>query len=181
MSVNLSYSSASFTQGIKWNTTVSYTGHALYPVALGTALAVSCNAATQQYFVDLANASQPCITQAKVDLLQTRLNNEVKAKAPLYAALNLRLATGAITIDTYNTLKKAIDQMVITDNTFSLETLSTGGLSGTKFSSTTAPPGQLVYTIDPQSGKLVARKIGDKYKLVQPLETLKALQSSFSK
>jgi hypothetical protein len=130
VSINASYSSASFTQGIRWHTHVSYTGHAKYPVALGTALAVSCSGATQQYFVDLADASQPCITQPKIDVLQTRLAAEAKAKLPLYTDLNSRLASGLVTLANYTQLKSAIDQLVITDTTYSLANISLPGLGG---------------------------------------------------
>ncbi|ABI87442.1 hypothetical protein CH72_2929 [Burkholderia ambifaria AMMD] len=120
VSVNGGYSSASFSQGIRWNTTVSYTGRTLITVNLGTALAVSCNAATQKYFVDLTDAAQPCITQQKIDAFLQRTKNEAKEKASAYKALNDKLLNGSITMEQYATLRAAINDLVYVDDMYAL-------------------------------------------------------------
>jgi hypothetical protein len=120
VSLNGGYGSTSFRQGIKWNTTVSYTGHVSVGLNLGTALAVSCSDATKGFFVDLNDASQPCITQDKIDIFQDRLKKEAKAKSAAYKKVNDQLLSNSITIEQYDKLKAAIDQLVFTDDTYAI-------------------------------------------------------------
>jgi hypothetical protein len=179
VSINLSYSSASFTQSIKWHTRVSYTGHAMYPVALGTALAVACNQATAQYFEDLRDATEPCITQAKVDLFNARLTAEIKAKAPLYADLRQKLETGSMTPEAYKLAKTAIDQMVITDTTYTLANISLPGLSGAKVVTGDPAPqaaGNEIFVMDARTGKYVLRAPGSEFRALRPLQTLENVE-----
>jgi hypothetical protein len=185
ISVNASYSSASFTQKLRWNTTVTYTGHAMYPVALGTALAVSCTPETKQYFEDLRDSSDPCITQAKVDLFNKRTSAEAKAKAPLYADLSQRLLDNKLSPDRYAILKQAIDKMVITDATFALANTSIPVLQGVIFATAPMAAAQKSGTIFVPSSTAEAyvqkENLSDAFHLVDVQKTLKLLDKQIAK
>ncbi|PEH65351.1 hypothetical protein CRM91_23625 [Burkholderia ambifaria] len=81
---------------------------------------MSCNAATQKYFVDLTDAAQPCITQQKIDAFLQRTKNEAKEKASAYKALNDKLLNGSITMEQYATLRAAINDLVYVDDMYAL-------------------------------------------------------------
>jgi hypothetical protein len=104
VSVNGGYSHAYFKQAISYSDTVSYTGRFPYTMAASMVLAVNCNNATSSHFVDLGDASQPCITQKKIDTFNARLKCEAAAKRPKLLALEERLALGEITQAQYDRL-----------------------------------------------------------------------------
>jgi hypothetical protein len=104
VSVNAGYSHAHFSQKLIWNNTISYTGRFLYKIPTSMILAVSCNTATKAYFVDLGDASQPCITQTKTNIFNGRMQCEAKARQPRLIALGERLALGSITQAQYDKL-----------------------------------------------------------------------------
>jgi len=67
-------------------------------------LAVNCNNATSSHFVDLGDASQPCINQQKIDTFNARMKCEAAAKRPKLLQLEERLALNEITQAQYDRL-----------------------------------------------------------------------------
>jgi len=104
VSINGGYSHAYFKQSISYHNTVSYTGHFLYTMAASMVLAVNCNNATSSHFVDLGDASQPCINQQKIDTFNARMKCEAAAKQPKLLQLEERLALNEITQTQYDRL-----------------------------------------------------------------------------
>lgn len=104
VSINAGYSRAYFKQSLKWDTNVSYTGRFLYPVPASMVLAVNCNNATKSMFVDLGNASEPCITQEKTNTFNARMACEANARKPKLLALEERLALNQISAAQYDKL-----------------------------------------------------------------------------
>jgi hypothetical protein len=119
--VNGGYSAAHFTQERRWHQEVNYTGHFVSPVAMSATLAVDCGPQTKQFFQDLGNTSEPCITQDKIDIFQTRSARERRAKNQKLAALNDRLANGQITPEAYDRLLAFYNTNTITDGLFMAE------------------------------------------------------------
>ncbi|WP_017655781.1 hypothetical protein [Fortiea contorta] len=115
-SVNLAYSHQAIksTQSMRYKATVSYSGRFKKRVPSAMSLAVSCNSASSSLFQDLGNVSEPCITQAKIDEMNNRLEEEFNRKQRLLEALELRFATGEITEEQY---RRAVD--IITNGTTS--------------------------------------------------------------
>jgi hypothetical protein len=107
-SVNLAYSHQAIksTQSMHYKATVSYSGRFKKRVPAAMSLAVSCNSASSTLFQDLGNVSEPCITQAKIDEMNKRLEEEFNRKQRLLEALELRFATGEITEEQY---RRAVD------------------------------------------------------------------------
>jgi len=104
VSVNGGYSHAYFKQTVTYSNTISYTGRFNYTIPTSMILAVNCNNATKAFFVDLGNAAEPCITQAKIDTFNSRMQCEAKARQPKLEALAERYALGSITQAQYDRL-----------------------------------------------------------------------------
>jgi hypothetical protein len=115
VSVNGGYSSAEFKQEKTWGTTVTYTGRLKSQVALSAVLAVNCGSQTKKYFQDLNDASEPCVTQQKADVLRARLQREGAAKTAKYHELIAKLENGQITSEAYDKLKALYDRMSLTE------------------------------------------------------------------
>lgn len=115
VSINAGRSSASLEQNISWETSVSYAGRFRHPVYASVVLAVNCNAATGQYFLDLGEASEPCITQTKIDTFLTRAKKERDAKNRKLADLEYRLLNSQITPAVYDKLYKYYTEQTISE------------------------------------------------------------------
>jgi hypothetical protein len=115
ISVNLAYSSAYFSQSIKWQTKVSYTGRFTTRVPAGMALAVSCNSTTRDHFVDLSNTAEACVTQGKVDTFNARMRAEAAAKTEKIAGLNERYILGELTDTQYQKLVDYYNRISLTE------------------------------------------------------------------
>ncbi|MBB2703107.1 MULTISPECIES: hypothetical protein [Rhizobium] len=115
VSINVGHSEAEFNQERKWHEEVSYTGRFTAPVALSAVLAVNCGSETKKMFQDLNDASEPCVTQEKADLLSTRLKREGAAKTKKYEELVQKLVDGKITPEVYDKLKAVYDRMSLTE------------------------------------------------------------------
>lgn len=116
VSVNLGRSSASLDQNIDWQTTVTYKGRFWHPVYASAVLGVTCNEAAKQYFLDLSDASEPCLTQDKADTFQARAKAESEAKKSKMADLEDRLINGKISIAAYEKLYDYYTQQAISES-----------------------------------------------------------------
>jgi hypothetical protein len=107
-SVNLAYSSQAIksTQSMRYQNTISYKGRFKKPIPASMSLAVSCNSASAQFFQDLGNVSEPCITQAKIEAFQKRTGEEFDRKQRLLERLEERYALGEISEEQY---RRAVD------------------------------------------------------------------------
>lgn len=117
VSVSGGYSSAYFKQSKEWNETVSYTGRFESEVAFGTTLAVNCGPETKQFFQDLGDAKESCVTQEKADLLRERLRREGAAKLKKYEELVAKLSANPpqITQEQYTALKALYDRLSLSE------------------------------------------------------------------
>jgi len=128
LSVNLAFSEQSLTSSntINYRNTISYQGRFRHLLTSSMNLAVECNSETGRYFQDLGNLNEPCVTQAKQDIMQERLRDEIEFLDSLIRILKRRYANGEITIEELN---ESID-------------LLSSGVSGFGFS--TIPDGTIV-------------------------------------
>lgn len=115
VSINGGYSSAHYKQEKTWTSTITYTGRFKSEVALSSILAVNCGPSTKQFFQDLNDASDSCVTQSKADLLRQRLAREGAAKVEKYKQLLAKMEDGKITPDVYDRMKAAYDRMSLTE------------------------------------------------------------------
>ena len=104
VSVNAGYSSAHFTQKLTWKTTVELGTRFMYPIGATTSMAVLCNNQTKQFFQDLGNTAENCITQGKIDQLMRRLATEKAIVNQKLNDLEHRLIAGTVSTDVYNVL-----------------------------------------------------------------------------
>jgi hypothetical protein len=115
ISANASYSEAFFNQSIQFKQTVTYTGRLEAPVAFSAVMAVSCGDQTRQYFADLGDTTEPCITQAKIDTFQARAKREAALKTQKILELTQELADGKITDVQFEKIKAVYDVTDFTD------------------------------------------------------------------
>jgi hypothetical protein len=115
VSVNAGYSSAHFTQAIHWEQKISYTGRFWWSVPVSMVLAVRCNSTTASMFLELGN-SEACITQAKADALNARVEREAKAKAVRLTKLIDDLSSGKITSEQFERVYAILGRISITED-----------------------------------------------------------------
>jgi hypothetical protein len=115
VSLNGAYGSTHFNQEIRWQTTVSYSGHIIRPVTAAVVLAVNCGQDTRQLFQDLSDVDESCITQTKVDKFQTRAQNERVEKNRRILRLLDRLENGEITPEQYERIVAIYNQISFTE------------------------------------------------------------------
>jgi hypothetical protein len=116
-SVNIGYGSNSFTQSIKYENTISFTGKLPIIVTSSMNLATPCGLDTQQYFYDLQTKSVGCITSEKSNGLQSRLSAEAKAKNSELLELYDDVKKGKITSAQYAALKALLNTLTFTEDT----------------------------------------------------------------
>jgi hypothetical protein len=137
VSINGGYSSAHYRQEKSWTSTVSYTGRFKSEVALSSILAVNCGPSTKQYFQDLNDSSESCVTQTKADVLRQRLAREGAAKVEKYKQLVAKLEDGRITPEVYDKLKATYDRMSLTEFVQGYNSVAVVGSAHTQPTSTT--------------------------------------------
>jgi len=115
ISVNAGYSEAFFSQTIRFHRRITYTGRLEAPIAFSAVMAVACGPETKQFFADLGDASESCITQPKIDTFLDRAKREKAAKDRKLLELTERLARGEITEVQYEKIKAVYDQVDFTD------------------------------------------------------------------
>lgn len=114
-SVNAGYSKSFFSQSIKFHRTISYTGRLEAPVTFSAVMAVACGPETKQYFADLGNTAEPCITQSKIDAFMERAKREAHAKTARLIKLTDDLANGKITETQYEKILALYGTIDFTD------------------------------------------------------------------
>ncbi|AKG20146.1 hypothetical protein [Calothrix sp. 336/3] len=104
VSINLAYGEQSlrFAQSLVYKQRISYSGrfNCLIPAAM--TLAVTCNNASRNMFQDLGYPNEPCITQAKAEEMQKRLQMEFERKKPLLDKLYERFVLEEISQEQYD-------------------------------------------------------------------------------
>lgn len=105
VSINAGYSSASFTQNI--TRTIRTEIQPRFSAVVGTTvtIAAKCTPQTKQFFTDLGDPSESCITPAKVatfNQIAAGLSNQLNARL---STLDSELEKGQITLDVYNQLR----------------------------------------------------------------------------
>lgn len=115
ISVNAGYSEAFFSQTIKFHRRITYTGRLEAPIAFSAVMAVACGPETKQFFADLGDSTESCITQPKIDTFLDRARREKAAKDKKLLELTERLARGEITEIQYEKIKAVYDQVDFTD------------------------------------------------------------------
>lgn len=118
VSVNLSYTRSVFNQSIVYKNTFEYSGNFKAKMVIGMNLAVFCNNSTYSHFIDLNNSSEPCITDAKLKLLNERIRREESQKDPLYQ--KLQNSSGKISLSEYSRILSEIDNLNSTENLFTI-------------------------------------------------------------
>jgi hypothetical protein len=181
VSVNGGYSSAAFTQGRRWDTTVSYTGRVMIPITLGTALAVSCSAATAGHFVDLGDSTEPCIVQSKINAFQKRTEKEGLAKTAELSRLNQQLLKKEISLAEYVQLKLAIDDMVFSDDSYVAKGANFSTFAANSVVEEATLKEGIFYSVDQAGRNIKSQKIDASYKLLKPSETLNSSRAFMSK
>jgi hypothetical protein len=101
VSVNASYSSVTSIQNATVHEDYSYTGRYLSRIPASMVLAVDCNAATADRFVELLNPSEPCITAVKAQRFSDRIQAEADAKGAIITRLRERYEAGEISFDEF--------------------------------------------------------------------------------
>ena len=114
--LNASYQSSFFQQKIEKQIRLEYAGRTLRSTVAGIALAVSCGPATKQFFYDLGDPDEPCITKAKVDLMQARLEAEQKAQNVVVTSASKDLDKGTINPDEYSIVMRYLQQNSLTES-----------------------------------------------------------------
>jgi hypothetical protein len=117
-SLNVGYGSNSFSQSIKYENTVSFTGKIRVPIATSMNLAVPCAGSSQQYFYDLQMKQIGCITAAKSSALQGRLAKEANAKNSELLELYEDVKAGKITTKQYSEMKALLNTLSFTEDSF---------------------------------------------------------------
>jgi hypothetical protein len=121
-SINIGYGSESFTQSVKYENTITYTGKLSVPISASMNLAVPCGSSTEQFFYDLQTKSIGCITPEKSNGLQSRLSAEAKAKNSELLDLYQDVKLGKITTAQYSEMKALLNTLSFTeDYTLSVE------------------------------------------------------------
>jgi hypothetical protein len=110
VSINASYSSATSIQDATVNEDFKYTGRFKQRVPASMVLAVDCNAATADRFVELEDPAEPCITPEKADRFNTRMQAEADAKGALIKELRSRYEAGEISFDEFVKEKAYFEQ-----------------------------------------------------------------------
>lgn len=120
MFMNVGYGEQSIksTQNMHWETEISYTGKVVRLMPSSMTLAVGCNNATNQLFQDLGDMTNPCITQAKVDALQTRLEKEREKKEALVDQLLTKYVLGDMTEEQYYAAIALVNGITPTEDGF---------------------------------------------------------------
>lgn len=105
VSVNVGRSEASFKQNFK--RTVRTEIQPRFNAIVGTTVVVAakCTPQTKQYFTDLGDPSQPCITPAKAQMFQQTASAISQKLDQRLADLAAKLESGAITESVYNKLR----------------------------------------------------------------------------
>lgn len=113
--LNMSFVRNSFSQSIKFDQTVSFTGIYTINVHSSMNMGVICNTATQGLFFDLTNNENSCITTKKVDALQKRILKEVIAKETQIQKYMDKLENGIITLATYEALVAQLNTRMLSE------------------------------------------------------------------
>ncbi|AWY42274.1 hypothetical protein DKY63_21155 [Pseudomonas putida] len=115
ISVNAGYSESFFNQSMKFHRRVTYTGRLEAPVTFSAVMAVACSDTTKQYFSDLGDTTQPCITQEKINTFMDRAQREraIKTKKLLELADDYR--NNKITTDQYQKILALYQSTDFTD------------------------------------------------------------------
>ncbi|XOV81271.1 MAG: hypothetical protein ACFHVJ_10045 [Aestuariibacter sp.] len=77
LSVNSAYSENHFSQSITWEKEIEYRGRILQDVPTSMTLAVRCNRATENYFAELTDPRNPCISPRKAESFLDRRDREM--------------------------------------------------------------------------------------------------------
>lgn len=118
VSVNMSYYHHTFHQSIHFNEVMSYTGRIKVPMGLSMSLAVGCSGETAQYFHDLQDTSNGCVTQAKSDGLQARIAREVAAKQAKTREYLQKLEDGEWTVEHWRQMMAVLREITLTESLF---------------------------------------------------------------
>jgi hypothetical protein len=115
VSLNGGYTSSSFRQSIQFTEEMTYKGRIHVPMGSSMVLAVGCGDGTSKYFQDLQNTKQPCLTQVKLDGLQTRLKAEADAKRKKALEYLQKLEDGIWTPEKYRTMISILKTITLTE------------------------------------------------------------------
>jgi hypothetical protein len=80
ISVNGAYQSTFFSQSVKWSRELEFVGRTLRRMPSSVVLALTCGPETQQFFFDLGDPDEPCVTTSKIRKMQNRLSAEKAAQ-----------------------------------------------------------------------------------------------------
>jgi hypothetical protein len=115
-SINASYYSNTFRQSISFNEIITYTGRVKLPMGLSMPLAVGCSGSAKQYFKDLQDTSNGCVTQSKADGLQNRIRREVNAKQAKTQEYLRKLEDGEWTVEKWRNMMAILREITLTEN-----------------------------------------------------------------
>jgi len=116
LTINASYQRSHFKQEIKLSRRLEYSGRVLRPMPSSIVLAVSCGSQTRQYFYDLMDMENPCITQAKIDGMDDRLTSERNAQNKVVKAAAADLEQDKIDNSTFDQVMGYLQNNSLTED-----------------------------------------------------------------
>lgn len=109
VSINASYMSMEIDQQITYEQKISYTGRFTRKLPASMSLSIDCNADTKQYFVDIGNTAETCITQEKIDKFNKRLEEEFNRQKDWKNKVMDAYIDGRITYDQFLERNRVIE------------------------------------------------------------------------
>jgi hypothetical protein len=101
LSINGSYLSIEIDQEITYTDKITYIGRFKRPLPASMSLAIDCNENTEQYFVDLGDLNDRCITQEKINKFKARMKEERVKQQKMIDKINDAYAEGRLTTAQY--------------------------------------------------------------------------------
>lgn len=114
-SINVGYVSNFFNQEITFDQTVTFEGMMPVRFTSSMALAVPCAASSESHFYDLQLMQQGCVTKAKHDGLQQRINAEKEAKRQKLLLYMAKVESGEWTPQQYSTMVSYLNTQTLTE------------------------------------------------------------------
>jgi len=115
-SVNGAYQASYFNQTIHWSRELEYVGRTSARIPSSIVIAVTCGHETDQFFFDLGDPGEPCVTAGKIARMQERLKLEKAAQDRVVRDASRDVESGELDKETYAEIINYLGRTSLTED-----------------------------------------------------------------